>query len=152
MTKKDEAIDIGVAPVTLMDYSVVRQTIEVVAENEEPASRKSDIKVNLLKLIKMEPNPEDEESEPAQYSSVVSVTVDPVEESNFYRCEIAITGLFVVLDDECDDKAAERFVAERGTQELYDIARVQLAQATTSCMYGTLMLPSIKVASANNPE
>lgn len=150
MTEKGETLDIAIAPVTLADYSVVRQSIVLKTENEEPAPRRSDIKVSLLELIRMEPNPDAEDDEPAQYSSVVSVAVDPTEDSNYYRSEIAITGLFVVLDGNYDDESAERFVAERGTQELYDIARVQLAQATTSCLFGTLMLPSIEVASVDD--
>lgn len=144
----EEPINIDVAPVILADYSIIRQSIDVRTENDEPAPRKSDIKVDLLNLAPARSGIGAEQNEKDQYSSAVSVTVNPSKGSNFYTCEIVVTGLFVVIDDSLSEDDVVRFISRRGTQELYDVARVALAQATTSGYYGMLMLPSIKVAPA----
>lgn len=145
MSEQRELLSVALSRITLTDYSILEQSVKVTEKVQEPASRRSDITVNILALERLGGDESEDGSAVQNYVLRLNVTVEPSDDSNFYDCGIDIMGLFAVLDASLSDESIRHAIGTRGVQELYDTARVCFAQATSNGRYGTLLLPSIDI-------
>ena len=132
-----------VSDALLIDYDILKFEFEATGGKEDEAGPRSDIEVKVGKTKLLDSSPD---ADHVLYSLTVRVVSAPANNEPFYKCEILVGGTFAIENDMAQDgNVVEEALLVRGAEELYGIARVKVADATATSLYGSYVLPSIRI-------
>lgn len=132
---------------TLIDYDILNSSVEI-TQGKEGLDSQNDINISVGRPNHLGL------SEDGQYkicSITVTVESEPANEAAFYKCRVLLGGTFAIRrESKLDDALFERIVSTQGVEELYGLVRSVVAKLTSSSLYGTYLLPSIKIIAEDN--
>lgn len=137
-------VNIEASEITLIDFTTISFSIDVVNDGDFAESNKSnDLQIRVEEVKASE---EALKEDLRMFSLVVSVSSNPSDNTAFYTCEARIGGSFLVdPESNLKDDEVRDILSVKGVEEIYDVIRVKIAEATSSGTFGMYILPSIHV-------